>query len=184
MSEQGLDTVLGLGGVRIYRMLRDLAGDILAGDSLETRLEQCITIIQELLPVDACSIMLLDRRAQALVPLVTMAAGHYTTGTPLPFSLVSGRIAEAIEDGRSLIISRNALLDGAAPFPLAETQSLLTAMLIPLPVHHDVSGILWLGRIHGALFAADEQELAEVVASLITLAIRSTCSECRPLEPA
>lgn len=184
MSEQGLDNVLGLGGVRIYRMLRDLAGEILACDSLETMLERCITIIQELLPVHACSIMLLDHRAQALVPMMTMAAGHYNAGTPLPLSLVGGRIAEAIKDGRPLIISHNALIDGASPFPLAETQSLLTAMLIPLPVHRGMSGILWLGRIHGAPFTTEERELAKVVASMAALAIRSNHTERRLQEAA
>src|ERR671932_2151047 len=83
----------GAGGIRAYRTLRNLANGILVGNSLDTMLQQLPLILGELLPVDALSVLLLDRRTQTLVPLLTAAGGRQTTGHPLP--LAGGRVQEA-----------------------------------------------------------------------------------------
>ena len=158
------------GGIRAYRMLRDLTGEILSGDSPEALLARLPDIVDELLPVDACSVLMLDRRSQTLQPLLTAAGGRHTVG--LPLQLAGGRMEEAIRGGRPLIVGRNALVDDGAPLPLPEAESVLTAMLIPLPVRHGMTGILWLGRLHGSSFTAEEQELAQTIAALVALAIQ------------
>ena len=67
-------------------------------------------------------------------------------------------------------MGRNAFLDGESSLLLAEAQSLLTAMLLPIQTSVDgVGGILSLCRLHGAPFSPDEQALAKAIASLLKL---------------
>ena len=165
----------GGGGIRAYRTLRNLANGILVGNSLDTMLQQLPLILGELLPVDALSVLLLDRRTQTLVPLLTAAGGMQTTGHPLP--LAGGRMQEAVAARRPLIISHSTLIDGDVPVPLSEAESMLTAMLIPLPMRQGMHGFLWLGRVHGAPFTPDEQELAETFATLVAMAIQRYWAE-------
>ena len=63
-------------GVNAYRALRDLAGEVLVSDDVENALNRCGALVLELLHADACSVALLDQRAGALVPLLTMAGGR------------------------------------------------------------------------------------------------------------
>src|SRR5919199_741317 len=165
----------GAGGIRAYRTRRTLANGILVGNSLDTMLQQLPLILGELLPVDALSVLLLDRRTQTLVPLLTSAGGRQTTGHPLPLS--GGRMEEAVAARRPLIISHSTLIDGDVPVPLAEAASMLTAMLTPLPIRQGMHGFLWLGRVHGAPFTPDEQELAETFATLVAMAIQRYWAE-------
>lgn len=175
VSEQEPKNSTGPNGIQLYRTFRDLAGEILAAGDREGMLARCATILHELLPIDVCSVALLDTQTQTLTPLLTMAADGRTDRAPaaLPLALTGDRMAEAIKAGRPLIVGRNALLDGESPLLLQAAQSLLTAVLLPIPIGDDgVSGILWLGRVHGAPFTPDEQELAEAIASLMALALR------------
>lgn len=160
-------------GIGAYRALRAFAEEILATSDLEQMLERCGSLVQRLLRADACSIALLDEQSGRLVPLLTMASGRMTTVAPLPFDLLNGRMRDAIYAGRSLIVARGLMIDGAAPLPLAEMQSALTAMLIPLPPEQGRRGIFWVGRIHGEPFTPEEQELAETLSALIALGVRA-----------
>ncbi len=74
----------GGGGIRAYRTLRNLANGILVGNSLDAMLQQLPLILGELLRDDALSVLLLDRRTQTLVPLLTAAGtglGHLLAGS-------------------------------------------------------------------------------------------------------
>lgn len=161
-------------GIGAYRALRDVAGEVLATRDLGRLLDRCGRLIEELLQADACSVALLDEPAQALVPLLTMASGRSTPPVPLPLDLLNGRIHAAIKGGRPLVVAYNSAIDGDSPFPLAEAQSALTAMLLPLPLGPDLPGILWVGRIHGEPFTPDDLDLAESLAALIALGMRGT----------
>lgn len=160
-------------GINAYRALRDLAGEVLVSDDVENALNRCGALVQELLHADACSVALLDQRAGELVPLLTMAGGRSADIPPLALQMFDGRLLAAIADGRPLIVAHGAIIDGDVPLPLTEAQSTLTAMLIPLPVREGMHGILWIGRIHGEPFNAEELDLAETIAAMVALAIRS-----------
>ena len=161
-------------GIGAYRALRAFAEEMLATSDLEQMLERCGILAQRLLRADACSIALLDERSGRLIPLLTMASGRTTTIAPLPFDLLDGRMRDAIYAGRSLIVGHGLVVDGAAPLPLAEMQSALAAMLIPLPPEQGQRGIFWVGRIHGEPFTPEEQELAETLSALVALGVRAT----------
>ncbi len=161
-------------GIGAYRALRAFAAEILATSDLEKMLERCGTLAQRLLRADACSIALLDEQSGHLLPLLTMASGRTTTIAPLPFDLLDGRMRDAIYAGRSLIVAHGLVIDGAAPLPLAEMQSALVAILIPLPPEQGQRGTFWIGRIHGEPFTPEEQELAEALSALVALGVRAT----------
>ena len=161
-------------GIDGYRILRAFAEEILATSDLDKMLERCGILAQRLLRADACSIALLDERSGYLVPLLTMASGRTTTIAPLPFDLLDGRMRDAIYAGRSLVVAHGLVIDGNAPLPLAEMQSALVAMLIPLPPEQGRRGIFWVGRIHGEPFTPEEQELAETLSALVALGVRAT----------
>ena len=161
-------------GISAYRALRAFAEEVLATSDLEQMLERCGILVQRLLRADACSIALLDERSGQLVPLLTMASGRTTTIAPLPFDLLDGRMRDAVYAGRSLIVAHGLVLDGPTALPLAEMQSALAAMLIPLPPEQGQRGILWVGRIHGEPFTPEEQELAETLGALVALGVRAT----------
>jgi transcriptional regulator with GAF, ATPase, and Fis domain len=164
----------GKDGISAYRILRDVAGEILTTSDLGRVLERCGQLVEDLLQADACSIALFDDAAGALIPLLTMAGGRSTPEALPPLDLGTGRMRAAIKQGRALIVAHNLVLDGTAPLPLSETQSALAAMLIPLPLGPDFPGILWFGRIHGDPFTPEDQELAEALAALIALGMRGT----------
>lgn len=166
-------------GINAYRALRDLAGEVLASDDVENALNRCGALVQELLHADACSVALLDQRAGTLVPLLTMAGGRSADIPPLSLQMLEGRLLKSIKEGRSLIVAHGAIIDGDVPLPLAEAQSALTAMLLPLPVREGMSGILWIGRVHGEPFSAEELDLAETIAAMVALAIRTLSSQRR-----
>ena len=166
-------------GVNAYRALRDLAGEVLVSDDVENALHRCGALVLELLHADACSVALLDQRAGSLVPLLTMAGGRSAEVPPLSLQLLDGRLIAAIKERRSLIVAHGAIIDGAVPMPLSEAQSTLTAMLLPLPMREGMSGILWIGRIHGETFNAEELDLAETIAAMVALAIRSLSTQRR-----
>jgi GAF domain-containing protein len=83
---------------------------------------------------------------------------------------------DAIVAGRTLVVAHGLVIDGDEPLPLAEAQSALVAMLIPLPLGPEARGILWVGRIHGEPFSPEEQDLAETLTSLVALAVRGTAA--------
>ena len=172
-------TTMDRRGVNAYRALRDLAGEILVSDDVENALNRCGALVQELLHADACSVALLDQRAGTLVPLLTMAGGRSADIPPLSLQMLDGRLLKAIKESRSLIVAHGAIIDGDIPLPLTEAQSALTAMLLPLPVREGMSGILWIGRIHGEPFNAEELDLAETIAAMVALAIRSLSTQRR-----
>jgi GAF domain-containing protein len=174
----------GKDGIGAYRILRDIAGEILATSDLGRVLERCGQLVQDLLQADACSIALLDDAAGALVPLLTMASGRRASNVPPPLDLANGRMRAAIKHGRALVVANNMVFDGDAPLPLPETQSALTAMLIPLPLGRELPGILWVARIHGEPFTPEDQELAETLAALIALGMRGTRDFIRSQETA
>lgn len=164
---------LGRQGIGAYRALRAVAGEILATADSGQMLERCGAVVQELLRADACTIGLLDERLGNLHPLLTVAGGRSAQVAPLPLDQLDGRMRAAIHEGRSLIVAHGMVLDGDEPLPLDEEQSVLTAMLLPLPLGQDVRGILWVARIHGTPFTADDQALAETLAALVALGIQS-----------
>jgi diguanylate cyclase (GGDEF)-like protein len=164
-------------GINAYRALRDLAGEVLVSDDVENALNRCGSLVQELLSADACSVALLDQRAGTLVPLLTMAGGRSADVPPLSLQMFDGRLLTAINERRTLIVAHGAIIDGDVPMPLTEAQSALTAMLIPLPVRDGMHGILWIGRIHGEPFNAEELDLAETIAAMVALAIRSLSTQ-------
>lgn len=166
-------------GINAYRALRDLAGEVLVSDDVENALNRCGALVHELLHADACSVALLDQRAGTLVPLLTMAGGRSADIPPLSLQMLDGRLLAAITENRSLIVAHGAIIDGDVPMPLSEAQSALTAMLIPLPVREGMHGILWIGRIHGEPFNAEELDLAETIAAMVALAIRSLSMQPR-----
>lgn len=174
----------GKHGINAYRVLREVAGEILATSDLRHVLDRCGTLVQDLLRSDACSISLLDEAAGALVPLLTLASGRSAPVAPLSLDLLNGRMRDAIKEGRSLVVAHSMVIDGDAPLPLTETQSALTAMLIPLPLGQAPLGILWVGRIHGEPFTPEDQELAEALAALIVLGLRGTTAFVRSQEVA
>jgi GAF domain-containing protein len=163
-------------GISAYRTLRAVAGEILATTDLEHLLDRCGTLVQDLLRADACSIALIAEPTGQLVPLLTMAGGRSAPSEPLLFDLPAGRMRDAIVAGRTLVVAHGLVIDGDEPLPLAETQSALVAMLIPLPLGPEVRGILWVGRIHGEPFSPEEQDLAETLTSLVALAVRGTAA--------
>src|SRR5690349_22295389 len=178
-DESGTTLTIDRRGVNAYRALRDLAGEILVSDDVENALNRCGALVQELLQADACSVALLDQRAGALVPLLTMAGGRSADIPPLSLQMLDGRLLKAIKESRPLIVAHGAIIDGDIPLPLSEAQSALTAMLLPLPVREGMSGILWIGRIHGEPFNAEELDLAETIAAMVALAIRSLSTQRR-----
>ena len=163
----------GHSGVDAYRRLRDVAAELLSLKELRPLLKACDALTQELLQVDACSIALLDERGRVLVPLLTQAGGNTTTLEPLSLELFDGRIWDAILGGRTMILAGGMILDGGEPLALAEPQSVLTAMLTPLPLVAPHRGILWVGRIHGKAFTLDDQHLAEAIAALLAFGLRN-----------
>ncbi len=161
-------------GIGAYRALRAMASEILATTDLEGLLERCGTLVQELLRADACSIALIDERSGQLVPLLTMAGGRSAPSEPLPFALPVGRMRDAIVAGRSLVVAHGTIIDGDESLPLAESQSALAAILLPLPLGPERRGIVWVGRIHGEQFSPEDQDLAEILAALVALGIRAS----------
>lgn len=163
-------------GISAYRALRALAGEILATTDLERSLERCGLLAQDLLRADACSIALIAEPTGQLVPLLTMAGGRSAPSEPLLFELPAGRMRDAILAGRTLVVAHGLVIDGDEPLPLAEAQSALVAMLVPLPLGPGARGIVWVGRIHGEPFTPEEQELAETLTALIALGVRGTAA--------
>ena len=149
-DESGTTLTIDRRGVNAYRALRDLAGEILASDDVENALNRCGALVQELLQADACSVALLDQRAGALVPLLTMASGRSADIPPLSLQMLDGRLLKAIKESRPLIVAHGAIIDGDIPLPLSEAQSALTAMLLPLPVRGKV------GYSHATSLSATE----------------------------
>jgi GAF domain-containing protein len=168
------------GGIDAYRRLRDVSGELLALRELAPLLKGCDALTQELLHIDACSIVLLNECARTLVPLLTQASGHTTMLEPLSLELFDGRIWESILGGRTIIVAGGLILDGGEALVLAEPQSALTAMLTPLPLAAPRRGVLWVGRIHGEPFTLDDQHLAEAIAALLAFGLRNVCDSAEP----
>lgn len=158
------DNAITAQGIQAYRALRSLIGGILAGERPETILTRLPETLDLVLPVDACSVLMFDQRNRRLESLL-LAAGQQTTEPALLLSggLSEGWIEDAIRQGRTLLVGRNAVVEHGTP---------VTALLVPLPVRRGMPGVLWLARQHGAPFTLAEQSLAETVAALVALIVQ------------